>query len=178
MATVNELYIFTCSHLKAAVRRKCPENWRTNSCFLLHDTAPARQSVSVKLFLARNNVTTLQHHPYSPDMAAADSHLFPWLKSALMGQHFCAATYIIKNPTEELICFYKWLPGMFPTHLLCWQKCIIAQGIILKECTFNDCNILYLSKIKWFREHFEATMYIDIDTHACVCVRGRVAKLL
>ena len=108
MANVSkELYIDTFSHLRDVVRRKCPENWRTNWWFLLHDTAPAQRSVFVKNFLAMNNVRTLQHPSYSPDMAAADFYLFPRLKSALMGQRFCAATYIIKNPMEELICFYK-----------------------------------------------------------------------
>jgi histone-lysine N-methyltransferase SETMAR len=108
VATVNkELYIDTFSHLRDAVRRKCPENWRTNSWFLLHNTAPAQWSFLVNHFLAKNSVRTLQHPPYSPDMAAADFYLFPRLKSALLGQHFCAATYIVKNPVEELICVYK-----------------------------------------------------------------------
>jgi len=108
MATMSkELYIDTFIHLRDAVIRKCPENWRTNCWFLLHDTVPAQWSVLVKHFLAMNNVRTLQHPSYSPDMAAADFYLFPRLKSGLMGQHFCAATYIIKNPMEELICFYK-----------------------------------------------------------------------
>jgi len=108
MATVNkELYMDTFSHLRDAVRRKCSENWRTNIWFLLHNTAPAQWSVLVKHFLAKNNVRTLQHPPYSPDVAAADFYLFPRLKSALMGQHSCAATYIIKSPMEELICYYK-----------------------------------------------------------------------
>lgn len=45
-----------------------------------------------------------------------------------------------------------------------------TRGSFWRKCTFNDCNILYFSKIKWFWEHFEATTYIDIDTHACVCM--------
>jgi hypothetical protein len=52
-----------------------------------HDNAPAHQLVLVKDFLAKNNVTTLEHHPYSFDLASADFHLFPQLKSALMGQN-------------------------------------------------------------------------------------------
>ena len=101
MTTVNKkLYLGIFSHLRDAVRRKCPENWRTNIWFLLHDTVPAQRC-------AKNNVRTLQPPPYSPDMAAADFYLFPQFKSALMGQHFCASTYIIKNPMEELLYFYK-----------------------------------------------------------------------
>jgi hypothetical protein len=47
--------------LRDAVRRKRPGKWRTNSWFLLHDNAPAHRPVSVKDFLAKNDVTTLEH---------------------------------------------------------------------------------------------------------------------
>jgi histone-lysine N-methyltransferase SETMAR len=49
--------------------------------------------------LAKNNVKTLEHLPYSPDLAPADFYLFPSLKSTLKGQCFCNATDIIKNAT-------------------------------------------------------------------------------
>jgi hypothetical protein len=44
--------------------------------------SPSRQcfgnwSVLVKEFLAKNNVETLEHHPYSSDLAAADFYFFP-----------------------------------------------------------------------------------------------------
>jgi histone-lysine N-methyltransferase SETMAR len=68
-----------------AVRRKRPENLRTNSWFLLHYNAPAHRSVLVKDFLAKNNVTTLEHPPNSPDLAVTDIYLFSRLKSALDG---------------------------------------------------------------------------------------------
>jgi len=42
-----EIYINTLRHLTDKVRRKHPENWRTNSWFLLHDNAPAHRSVLV-----------------------------------------------------------------------------------------------------------------------------------
>jgi hypothetical protein len=47
-------------------------------------------------------MTTLEHFSYSPDVAAADFHLFRWLKSAFEGRCFCDATEIIKNATDEL----------------------------------------------------------------------------
>jgi hypothetical protein len=69
--------------LRNAVRRKRPEKRRTDICFLLHDNAPAHQSILVKDFLAKNNVTTLEDLCTlpSPDMAPADIYLFPQLKS-------------------------------------------------------------------------------------------------
>ena len=53
-------------------------------------------------FLSKNNVTTLDHPQYSPDLAPADFYLFPWLKSELKLQQFCDATDIIKNEMEEM----------------------------------------------------------------------------
>jgi len=47
-------------------------------------------------------VKTLQHTLYSLNLAPADFYLFPQLKSALKGWHFCGATNIINNVMEEL----------------------------------------------------------------------------
>jgi hypothetical protein len=100
-AVNNEMYIDILGHLEVAVRRKSPEKWRANSWFLLPDNAPTQRSVLVKVVLAKN-VSTLEHPPYSPDLAPADFYMFPPLKSALKGRSFCDATDIIKNATEEL----------------------------------------------------------------------------
>jgi len=56
-------------------RRKRPEKWRTNRCFLHYDNAPAHRSVLVKDFLAKNNVKTLKHPPYSLDFSPAGYYL-------------------------------------------------------------------------------------------------------
>jgi transposase len=69
--------------------------------------SPSRQCSStpvtlVKDFLKKNNVTTLEHPPYSPDFAPADFYLFPRLMSALRGWRFCDANVVIKNAAEEL----------------------------------------------------------------------------
>jgi hypothetical protein len=62
--TVNkEMYIDILRRLRDAVRRKRPEKWRTNSSLLLHGNAPANQSVFVKDFSVKNNVTTLENPP-------------------------------------------------------------------------------------------------------------------
>jgi len=62
-------YIDILRRIRDAVRWKGLEKWRTNSRFVLHDNAPAHRSVLVKDFLAKNNVTTLQNPPHSPDLA-------------------------------------------------------------------------------------------------------------
>ena len=96
------MYIDILCRRKHAIRRKYHEKWRTEICFLFHDNAPAHRTALVKDFLAKNNVTTLEHPPYSPELAPADFYLFPRPKSALKGWRFCDATDIIKNETGEL----------------------------------------------------------------------------
>jgi hypothetical protein len=83
----------------------------------------------VKDFLAKNDLTTLQHPTYTPGRAAADLHMFSRLKSALKGQRLCDVTDIIKNATEEL----KRLPqyGFQECYQRLYrrqQKCLVAQG--------------------------------------------------
>jgi histone-lysine N-methyltransferase SETMAR len=83
-------------------------------------------------------VTTLEHPPNSPEMAAADFYLVPQLKSALKGQRYCNVTDI-KNATEEL----KRLPQngfqkCFQHIYSRWQKCIFAQG------NYFEGNVAYL----------------------------------
>jgi hypothetical protein len=69
--------------------------------------SPSRQCSStpvflVKDFLAVNDVTTLEHPPYSSDLAPSDFYLFHRLKSTFKGRHYCDATDFIRNATVEL----------------------------------------------------------------------------
>jgi len=83
----------------------------------------------VKNFLAKNNVPTLKHPPYSPGLAPADFYLFPRLKSALQEDHFYDATDIIKNVMEELKRLSQnGFQECFQHICSRWQKCIVAQG--------------------------------------------------
>jgi hypothetical protein len=95
------MYINFRRRLRNAVTRKLPEKWRTNSLGSPHN-APTHRSGLVKDFLAENNVITLEHLPYTSDLAAADFYLSPQLKSALNGRRLCDDTDKIKNATEEL----------------------------------------------------------------------------
>ncbi|KAJ4450997.1 hypothetical protein ANN_02433 [Periplaneta americana] len=72
-----ELYVETLRRLWDAVRRKRPEKWVENNWFLMHDNAPAHRAIIVKNFLARHNITALDHPPYSPDLSPPDYFLFP-----------------------------------------------------------------------------------------------------
>ena len=95
------MYIDVLRRLRDAVKEKRPKKWRTNIWFLFHDHVPAHQSVLVKDFLAKNNVTIQEYPSYSPHLAPAEFYLFPRLKSTMRGPHFCDITDIIKNVKEE-----------------------------------------------------------------------------
>ena len=55
--------------------------------FSLYENAAKHRSVFVKNYLAKYNVTTLEHPPYSLDLVAADFYLFLQLKSTVKGQN-------------------------------------------------------------------------------------------
>jgi hypothetical protein len=77
------MYIGNLCLRRDAVGRKKQKKWRTNCWFLLQDNAPAHQSVLVKLFLAKDSMTTQEHPPNSSGLAPTDVYLLPGLKSAL-----------------------------------------------------------------------------------------------
>jgi hypothetical protein len=96
------MHIDILRRLRDAVRNKCLKKWKTDSWFLLHDNAPAHRSVLVKNFLANDNVTTLEHPQYSPDLAPINFYLFFRLISAFKGRRCCDANVVSKNAAEEL----------------------------------------------------------------------------
>ena len=53
-------------------------------------------------FLTKENVTTLYHHPYSPDLSPPDYFLFPKLKLKLKVLHFADVAEIQEAVTDEL----------------------------------------------------------------------------
>ena len=116
-------------YLWDAVSRKHPKKRRTNIWFLLHDNAPAHQSVLVKDFLAKNNVTTLEHQPHFPDLDPVNFYVFLWLESALKGWRFCDATDSIKSVMEELKRLSQnGFQECFQYLHSFWQKHIVPQG--------------------------------------------------
>ena len=114
------MYIDILHRLRDAVRKKRPEKWRTNSCFLLHDNAPTHRSVLVKYFLRKSNVTTAEHAPYTHGLTAADFKQFTRLKSVFKRRGSRNATDIKKCGGRAEKTFTKLLPVMFPKtlHLL------------------------------------------------------------
>jgi hypothetical protein len=80
-------------------------------------------------FLGNEYVTTLDHPPYSPDLAPADFYLFTRVKLALKGQCFCDAKDIMKTMTEVLKRLSKnYFQECFQHLYSCYQKCTVAKG--------------------------------------------------
>jgi hypothetical protein len=106
----------------------------------------------VKDFLAKNNMTTLEHPPpsFSPDPDPAGIHPFLRLKYALKGRRFCDGSDIINNAAEELKRFpQNGFQEYFLRVYSRWQKCIIAQrGPFSRNLSLDDCTDLYFSGIK------------------------------
>jgi histone-lysine N-methyltransferase SETMAR len=72
------------------VRRKRPEMWKNGNWLLHLDNAPAHTSHVVREFLTKNNVTTVTHPAYSPDLAPCDFYVFPKMKLRLKGRRFAS----------------------------------------------------------------------------------------
>ena len=123
------MYIDVLHRLRDAVRRKRPEKWRINSCFPRLNNAPALRSVLVMDFVAKNNVTTLEHPQFSSGPPPVNFDLFSQLKSALKKRYFCDDPDSIKNAAEELKrLLQNGFQECFQTLYSHWQKCIFARG--------------------------------------------------
>jgi histone-lysine N-methyltransferase SETMAR len=59
---------------------------------LHHDNAPAHSTALVQASLAKQQITQVCQHPYSPDLAPYDFWLFPKIKSHLKGRRFVNVT--------------------------------------------------------------------------------------
>jgi len=76
--TVNSaFYEEVLKRLLRRIHRVRPELHRTGQWILLHDNAPAHCAIRVHQFLAQHGVPVLDHPPYSPDLAPAESFCFP-----------------------------------------------------------------------------------------------------
>jgi hypothetical protein len=71
--TVNqEFYISVLRRMRKALRHRRPDFWTSGQWTLLHDIVRPHTALSVNRFLAKHNVTVLQHPPYSPDFSPFD----------------------------------------------------------------------------------------------------------
>jgi histone-lysine N-methyltransferase SETMAR len=78
------------------VRKDIAGDW-----VLHHDNSPVHTALSIREFLAKKNIPTLPHPPYSSHLAPCDCYLFPKLKSKLNGQHVGTITDDLRTLTEN-----------------------------------------------------------------------------
>jgi len=101
--TVNQVYCKNVlTNLRERVRRRRPDMWKNASWILHHDNAPAHNALSVKRYLAKNNIPVMEHPPYSPDLAPCDFFLFPKIKSVLKGTRFESVDAVKAKATQLL----------------------------------------------------------------------------
>ena len=70
----------------------------------LHDNALAHRALITQKKLAYLGFHSLDHPPYSPDVAPSDYHLFPGLKKQPKGHHF-------SSDAEVIAAAETWLDG-------------------------------------------------------------------
>jgi len=75
--------------------------WRPKSGlteFILHwDNAPFHRSKDTRDIFVRENLVTLPHPPYSPDLAPSDLYLFGYIKHCLQGRSFDTENELISE---------------------------------------------------------------------------------
>jgi len=127
--TVNkEFYKTILQHLRDTVHRHRPEKWRSGNLILQHYNAPAHRAVTTNEFLAKHNIPSLPHPPYSPELAPCNFFLFPQLKKTMKGCRFDDEEIQAKvtrqmraiTKSDYKRCFCQW-----QEH---WNKCTQAQG--------------------------------------------------
>jgi hypothetical protein len=65
----------------------------------MHDSTRPRKAVSLKQFLANQEIPELNHPLYSPDLSPPDFILFPKIKFTLKGRIFEKTEDIKRNVT-------------------------------------------------------------------------------
>jgi len=87
--TVNgNFYCKVFGQLRENVGCKWPETWKNRDWLLHHDNAPAHTSLVVRELLTKNNMTTVPHPAYSPNLSPCDFYMFRKMKLRLKGQRF------------------------------------------------------------------------------------------
>jgi len=138
--TVNkDYYLSVLRRLRENIRRKRPELWRENSWILHDDNAPAHRATIVADYKAKNSVNSVNHPPYSPDLAPCDFFLFPKLKLPLRGTRFSSIDDIKRNSQRVL----KAIPES------AYQKCMEDWFRRFHMCIANDGDYFEGDKINF-----------------------------
>ena len=131
--TINQnVYKDILRRLMRSVREKRKELWETKSWLLHHDNAPAHNALSIRQFLAENNISVLEQPPYSPDLAPCDFFLFSKLKEVIKGTCFQDSKAITTVVTKEL----RAIP------MVSFQKCIRSMAAEIRKVHSSSRRLL------------------------------------
>nr|APL98289.1 putative DD34D transposase [Bactrocera tryoni] len=128
--TINAVfYLGVMKRLLSRIRRARPQYREAGSWRLLHDNAPCHRSTLVTDFLTKNSILTINHSPYSPDLAPCDFYLFGKLHLPMKGHWFQDISAIQKATTDILKSIPKNdLKHSFEMLIDRAKRCIEAQG--------------------------------------------------
>ena len=123
-------YVGVLKRLVSRIRLIQPEyreevNWR-----FLHDNAPPHRSTLRTYYLTKNRIVTINHSPYSPDMASCELYLFGKLHLAMKGKRYGDVDAIQKASTAILNAIPKDdLKMSFDSLLDRANRCIKFEGV-------------------------------------------------
>lgn len=125
----SETYIKTLSKLKECIWKKRPELWSGRKFLLHHDNASPHTSAPTTKKLKEWSITTLEHPPYSPDLAPCDFALFPKLKSQIRGVNFASLDDLKAACQKTLLSLpQSFFEDSMHDMILRWQKCAHVNG--------------------------------------------------
>jgi len=83
----------------------------TKVVLFLHDNAPAHRALATQKKLVYLGFQSLDHPPYSSDLAPSDYHLFPGLKEQLKGLKEQLKCRHFSSDAEVITAAETWLDG-------------------------------------------------------------------
>jgi hypothetical protein len=121
--TVNAtFYVEVLKRLPERMQRVRPELWAEKNWILHHDNALSHLALIVREFFTKNDMMTMDHPSYSPDLVPCEFFFFPKVKTFMRGEHFgdvenikCEMTRHLKNLTSQDMkhCFLQWKKRAF-----------------------------------------------------------------
>lgn len=122
-------YLGVMRRLLHRIRRIRPEYRENGSWRLLHDNAPSHRSTLITDFMTKNHILSINHSPYSPDLAPCDFYLFGKLHLPMKGMRFADIPAIQKSCTDILRAMPAAdLKSSFEKLLSRANQCIEAEG--------------------------------------------------
>jgi transposase len=76
--------------------------WKNRDWLLHHDNAPARTLLVVRELLTKNDITTVPHPAYLPDLAPSEFYVFHKMKLRLKGWRFVSIEEIQAEAQQVL----------------------------------------------------------------------------